>query len=72
MAFLTGNMVKTVEEVVVVILSLEAFYETFVFTIRVLFPELFFFSLSSILSQLYICPQAKNYALLKMNYCRCV
>lgn len=42
MAFLTGNMVKTVEDVVVVILSLEAFYEVLVFTIRVLFPELFF------------------------------
>lgn len=75
MAFLTGSMVKTVEDVVVVILSLQAFYEVFVFTIRVVFPELFFFfflPLSSILSQLYICPQAKNYLLLKMNYCRCV
>lgn len=74
MAFLTGNMVKTVEEVVAVILSLQAFYEVFVFTIRVFFPRLFFFffPLSSILSLLYICPQAKNYSLLKMNYCRCV
>lgn len=44
MAFLTGNMVKTVEEVVAVILSLQAFYEVFVFTIRVFFPGLFFFS----------------------------
>lgn len=43
MAFLTGNMVKTVEEVVAVILSLQAFYEVFVFTIRVFFPRLFFF-----------------------------
>lgn len=43
MAFLTGNMVKTVEEVVAVILSLQAFYEVFVFTIRVFFPGLFFF-----------------------------
>lgn len=43
MAFLTGNMVKTVEEVVVVTLSLQAFYEVFVFTIRVFFPRAFFF-----------------------------
>lgn len=43
MAFLTGSMVKTVEDVVVVILSLQAFYEVFVFTIRVVFPELYFF-----------------------------
>lgn len=41
MAFLTGNMVKTAEEVVVVILSLQAFHEVFVFTIKVFFPELF-------------------------------
>lgn len=41
MAFLTGNMVKTVEEVVVVILSLQGF-EVFVFTIRVFFPRAFF------------------------------
>lgn len=46
MAFLTGNMVKTVEEVVAVILSLQAFYEVFVFTIRVFFPRLFFFFFS--------------------------
>lgn len=59
MAFLTGNMVKTVEEAVVVILALQVLYEVFVFTIRGFFPELFS-PLSSILSQLYFCPQAKN------------
>lgn len=71
MAFLTGNMVKTVEEVVVVILSLQAFWGICLHH-KSFLPQSFFFPLRSILSQLYICPQAKNYSLLKMNYCRCV